>query len=92
MLSSLHSIATVSVLADLVLTVHRLWTREGRGRTRRRMGGGVGMGMARVHAIDAVVDFYPHNMDKADTHPYLTKLPQAITEMHQPTGSFPSNR
>jgi hypothetical protein len=41
---------------------------------------------------DSIVDFYPHNMDKADTHPYLTALPQALREMYRPSGQFPSNR
>ncbi len=36
-------------------------------------------------------DFYPHNMDKADIHPFLTPLNRAIEELHQPTSAFPSN-
>jgi hypothetical protein len=31
-------------------------------------------------------------MDKSDTHPYLTKMPQALSEMYHPTGAFPDNK
>jgi len=40
---------------------------------------------------DSIVDFYPHNMDKVDTHPFLTKMSVALTEMFDPTGAFPNN-
>ena len=30
---------------------------------------------------ESVVDFYPHNMVKSDTHPFLTKMSVAISEV-----------
>lgn len=41
---------------------------------------------------DSIVDFYPHNMDKSDTHPYLTPMHEAISELKSPSGKFPSNK
>lgn len=30
---------------------------------------------------ESIVDFYPHNMDKSDTHPFLTKMSVALNEV-----------
>src|SRR4051794_5647148 len=38
---------------------------------------------------ESIVDFYPHNMAKHDTHPYLTKMSEAITELQSPSGRYP---
>jgi tetratricopeptide (TPR) repeat protein len=41
---------------------------------------------------DATADFYPHNMDKSDTHPYLTALSRAIEELQAPSTAYPANK
>jgi Cupin-like domain len=40
---------------------------------------------------ESIVDFYPHNMDKVDNHPYLTPMSSAVHEMFQPSGAYPYN-
>lgn len=44
-----------------------------------------------VQFPDAVVDFYPYNMDQADVSPYLVPLSTAVQEMLSPSGDFPYN-
>lgn len=39
----------------------------------------------------ATVDFYPANMDRSDTHPFLVAMTTALDEQTHPTSSFPSN-
>lgn len=41
---------------------------------------------------DSIVDFYPHNMDKSNVHPYLVPMEQAVREMFHPSGAFPNNK
>jgi hypothetical protein len=41
---------------------------------------------------DAIVDFYPHNMDRSDAHPYLVPFADALREFHRPSGRYPSNQ
>eukprot|EP01006_Ploeotia_vitrea_P049971 TRINITY_DN67398_c11_g3_i2.p2 TRINITY_DN67398_c11_g3~~TRINITY_DN67398_c11_g3_i2.p2 ORF type:complete len:569 (+),score=335.79 TRINITY_DN67398_c11_g3_i2:3-1709(+) len=40
---------------------------------------------------DSITDFYPHNMDRANSHPYLVPLQEAISEFQNPSGRFPRN-
>jgi hypothetical protein len=37
----------------------------------------------------SIMDFYPHNMAKHDTHPYLVNFPEALSELITPSGKYP---